>query len=205
MQLVRGGMAVRTSALGALGRKSGSSQFQCSFCGSMARGLPQGCGGGADPLLMPGCCAGPHRGPPALPRAVPGRRVQAHGAVLGLRARAAAQLQHHLPGAAEHPEAASVRPGPLPEPAASAGRITPPSQPQLTVWGSSWRFWTPPQAPGPVLPAGRCSGSAASPCSCPGPLSQAEPINHSCPPSALACAPLGRAGLRTDRASVLHP
>lgn len=72
---------------------------------------------------MPGCCAYPHRGPLALPRAVPRRRVQAHGAVLGLRAWAAAELQRHLPGAAEHPQAASVRLGPLLKPAASPERL----------------------------------------------------------------------------------
>ncbi|KAM5206665.1 tyrosine-protein kinase Fes/Fps isoform 2-T3 [Hipposideros larvatus] len=88
-----------------------------------------------------GCHACPHRGPPALPRAVPRRCVQAHGAVLGLRAQSAAQLQHHLPGAADHPKAASVRLGPRLQPVASAGKIVPPPQLQLILWDRPSQSW----------------------------------------------------------------
>lgn len=83
------------------------------------------------------------RGPPALPRAVSRCCIQTHGAVLGLRAWAAAQLQHHLPGAAEHPKAAPVRLEPHFKPVASAGQTVPPHQLQLTPSDSSLLPWTP--------------------------------------------------------------
>lgn len=136
-----------------------------------------------------GCHACPHRGPPALPRAMSRCRVQAHGAVLGLRARAATQLQHHLPGAAEHPKATSVRLGPLLTPAASVGETVLPPHFQLTPREDSSRSWTPATgicaAGGDAAPRLLCIPVPARP------LFRAEVIKPLVPVKcSLACAPL---------------
>lgn len=160
IQLGHGGTVIRTSAsLGLSMGKSGSLGTVWLKQLPLLRDAPRQAARGPQ---MPSSCAGgcracPLRGPPALPRAVSRRCVQAHGAVLGLRAPAAAQLQHHLPGAAEHPKATSVRLGPLLKPVASVGKTVPPPHFQLTPRDGSSRSWTP--------ATGICAaGGDAAPC-----------------------------------------
>lgn len=168
------GLRLGPRCRGAVGEKERPLKNSAVHSVPTAHGSPQGCAGTSNPLLTPGCCAHPHRGPLALPRAVPRRCVQTHGAVLGLRAWAAAQLQHHLPGAAEHPQAASVRPAGF-----SSGGLCLPcgaSFPaQLTAGAALHR-------PGPQPPA---------PARLPGPPLASRNNKPLCRLVLLACAPTG--------------
>lgn len=190
IQLARSGIVIRTSVyLGLSVGKSGSLGTVWLNQLPLLTDAPSGCQGPSDVLLMRGVSCLSSRGPPALPRAMSRCRVQAHGAVLGLRARAATQLQHHLPGAAEHPKATSVRLGPLLTPAASVGETVLPPHFQLTPREDSSRSWTPATgicaAGGDAAPRLLCIPVPARP------LFRAEVIKPLVPVKcSLACAPL---------------